>query len=1050
MRGFALVTAILLGAFPAAAQIEPYVSPGIFPTNTDPVNGGGIYPTLTSADTNYSEVAGLVAISARRHFSYEDDLLSNIDPSVTLIYTIDGKPVSGRLTSPYAFTWDSTTVPDGAHVASVILVDGSGDTTKDVPTAVTFLVGNNPTPNTGPQLLPSVGSGVIRNWGRTDIPEWRFWTTGYTWPHPATTTSYTSPVSAPASSRNLSDQGLGPYFTEESLTQSNVTLEQTGLQIARTKAGRLLFETMDPEAGADSDIALPGVLMRPAIDGSRDDNIVSPYSTYVPNPTARGFVGIDLAGRIFQLNMDGSVVTIAGRQTIKSVVPYSIWDSNVTQSDRDALQFTTIGNFNGVGFNEPTDLAFDPRNSSILYVADQSNARIAKVDFSVSPPNITTYAGVPGIQGNVDGPALTAQFGGPNSIVVRSDGTMYVADYDNNSIRMISPDGSTVSTIAGAAQGLSQPFAVRFDSHTNLIIDELTAGNIKHMDLTTNAVTLIASGLCGAGWTWIDVDRNGNIGPIDDVFVNCDTGGDNRTMTRISADGTRSEPSSNYGIDPGHYPWALAIDKNEARLLVHGFGDSAPKFYRFGVPSDIPWSGNYLNTDVWPIQNRLGAYWDNWGTIPEFPFSARSAQAALRGSGYSTIPGVVQFDAMVTLPLNQISNFVRNGLGGSVARPEVTGRDLQLATERVQEESVYFPTQLLPHLPPPPTDTTPPVISNVTLSLIDGTDARVNWTTDKPSLGYVRFGSSTAYFRYSDIENLFGTAHSAVMAHLPVNTLEHFAIVAEDVDSNLTMTPDHTVQTNSLGADTVTTLNEIITAGGSYDFNNYQSGTFDMRQATGAVRLKLEPSASSGTPQENNSLVYGCFQGSTIVFKPMLAPNSDGSKTSFTYWDASQDSGQGFEYTGKTIIELTGKGTITINQLSGGLNVPLSGAQAIFDANPTMFRDFAVAQAGGTTIGKGDGIHAPLSIEVLMNALTLISFNAITPDPGTFKLTVDVPQGSGWVIRDVNFAGASFAFITASANDGPGVLVFGYSAAQLTALMTVETIQNQTYLVFQQ
>jgi hypothetical protein len=793
---------LTIGAFsPAAlAQIEPRVVPGIFPTNVNPVEGGGIYPALSGAGVaNGNEAAGAVTFDLRRHFGYEDVLLNTVDTSLSIIYTIDGKPVSPRLKSPYTFDWDSTTVPDGPHVVSMILVDGTGDTTKYVPAGAAFIVSNTGVPILGPHLIPSLASGVIRTFQRTGVPEWIPWNTGYVWPHPASTVPYPAPVSPPANTRGLADAGLSQGFVMEPLTQTNVSLEATSLQIARSKTGHIFLDVSDPEVAANSDDSLAGVLARPMIDGPRNDNGVSPYSTYVPNPVDRGYVGIDLGGRIFKVNMDGSVATIAGRQTKRDVVPYSIWDPRVTEADRRAWQINEIGTFqNGTEFNEPTDLAYDPRNSNILYIADGGNNRIAKVDFSVTPPSITTYAGAPGVAGTADGPALAARFTGPNSIVAGADGTVFVADYDANNIRAIAPDGGAVRTIAGVAQGLSQPFAIRFDSHANLIIDELTAGSLKRLNPATGAVTLILASTCGEGWTWIDVDRKGNIGPADDILVNCDTGGDNVTLNRVSADGTRVAPMAFNG---GHYPWALVIDDNEARVLVHGFGDSAPHSYRFSVAGDNP--GNdlgYTYTQVNPVNNRLWPWFDVWGTLPEFPVGARPAQEALRSAGFSTLPGIASYDDLALLSTDQIGAYITGGIGGGTPRPEFTGRDLQLAIQDIQFNSSLFPNRLLPLLPPAPTDTVPPVVSDVQVSLTDGTTAKVTWTTDKLTRGDVRFGSSINYFRWSDFEPSWGTTHSVTLNDLPENVLEHFMVVTEDQSSNFTGTPDHTVQSGSLGS----------------------------------------------------------------------------------------------------------------------------------------------------------------------------------------------------------------------------------------------------------
>ena len=62
--------------------------------------------------------------------------------------------------------------------------------------------------------------------------------------------------------------------------------------------------------------------------------------------------------------------------------------------------------------------------------------------------NVTTLAGS-GTIGFADGPATTAQFALPLSIALMPNGNVVVADFDNNRVRMVAPDG-TVTTLAGS------------------------------------------------------------------------------------------------------------------------------------------------------------------------------------------------------------------------------------------------------------------------------------------------------------------------------------------------------------------------------------------------------------------------------------------------------------------------------------------------------------------------------------------------------------------------------------------------------------------------
>ena len=61
--------------------------------------------------------------------------------------------------------------------------------------------------------------------------------------------------------------------------------------------------------------------------------------------------------------------------------------------------------------------------------------------------NVTTLSGS-GATGFADGPATTAKFALPTSIALMPNGSIVVADFDNNRVRMVAPDG-TVTTLAG-------------------------------------------------------------------------------------------------------------------------------------------------------------------------------------------------------------------------------------------------------------------------------------------------------------------------------------------------------------------------------------------------------------------------------------------------------------------------------------------------------------------------------------------------------------------------------------------------------------------------
>ena len=84
-------------------------------------------------------------------------------------------------------------------------------------------------------------------------------------------------------------------------------------------------------------------------------------------------------------------------------------------------------------------------------IADQSNNRIRRV----SPGGtITTVAGTTqGLSGD-GGPATAAQLGGPTGVAPTADGGFLIADFGNHRIRRVSP-GGTITTVAGTTNGPS-------------------------------------------------------------------------------------------------------------------------------------------------------------------------------------------------------------------------------------------------------------------------------------------------------------------------------------------------------------------------------------------------------------------------------------------------------------------------------------------------------------------------------------------------------------------------------------------------------------------
>ena len=151
------------------------------------------------------------------------------------------------------------------------------------------------------------------------------------------------------------------------------------------------------------------------------------------------------------------------------------------------LAGSTIGFADGLGnaaqFNYPIGVAVDSQDN--VYVADYENNRIRKI----SPAGIvTTFAG--SSNGFANGTGTAAQFSFPACIVIDGSGIMYVADYNNHKIRKITPTG-VVTTLAGGTIGFADGITstAKFDFPTGVAIDAL--GNVYIADQDNHKIRII-------------------------------------------------------------------------------------------------------------------------------------------------------------------------------------------------------------------------------------------------------------------------------------------------------------------------------------------------------------------------------------------------------------------------------------------------------------------------------------------------------------------------------------------------------------------------------
>ena len=139
-------------------------------------------------------------------------------------------------------------------------------------------------------------------------------------------------------------------------------------------------------------------------------------------------------------------------------------------------------------FRKPTCVLFDKEES--LLVIDSSNhcVRVVSPDWS----EVRTLAGGP-TAGSTDGPVDKCQLSSPDSGCVLPDGTVLMADRDNNKIRSISPNMESVGTLAGTGEwGAADGFAdaCMFNKPSGLCC--LSSGVVVVADSGNNCIRLLA------------------------------------------------------------------------------------------------------------------------------------------------------------------------------------------------------------------------------------------------------------------------------------------------------------------------------------------------------------------------------------------------------------------------------------------------------------------------------------------------------------------------------------------------------------------------------
>lgn len=211
-----------------------------------------------------------------------------------------------------------------------------------------------------------------------------------------------------------------------------------------------------------------------------------PYSgTATASITISG-VTLAMSGDQFQcvVNTGTSVVTTAPPSVLVVDTPLTI----LTLAGQPLNSGTADGAGAAAQFSYPSGAAVDSFGN--VYIADYNSDTIRKVTPAGA---VTTPYGRAGVAGSTNGSGANALFNTPNAVAVDGSNNLYVADSGNDTIRKITLSG-TVSTLAGRAGHVGSANGsisqARFNNPQGVAVD--ATGNVYVADSGNNTIRKIA------------------------------------------------------------------------------------------------------------------------------------------------------------------------------------------------------------------------------------------------------------------------------------------------------------------------------------------------------------------------------------------------------------------------------------------------------------------------------------------------------------------------------------------------------------------------------
>lgn len=226
-------------------------------------------------------------------------------------------------------------------------------------------------------------------------------------------------------------------------------------------------------------------------------------------------IGNNVTATQFGVNPYCAVSDNMGNVYIADASNHIIRKLNLSSGKLTAVAGTGSNGFSGDGgqatdaqLNNPLAVALDKNN--MLYVVDQSNNCVRKIDLSTGI--ITTVAGRGGWWGfgGDGGPATSAYFNNPSDIAIDTANNLYITDYSNNRIRKVTASNGIINTIIGSdssrythdstladSSRLNGPAGIALDKKGNVYFVDQNNCRIRKLNISNDTVYTLSGGNAG-------------------------------------------------------------------------------------------------------------------------------------------------------------------------------------------------------------------------------------------------------------------------------------------------------------------------------------------------------------------------------------------------------------------------------------------------------------------------------------------------------------------------------------------------------------------------